>query len=323
MTKAIALFSGGLDSILAVRLVQKQNIDVTGLALTSPFFDASRAKTAALQIGLSLMVRDITGEYLQMLASPRYGFGKNMNPCIDCHTLMLKVAGGVMEERAADFLITGEVLGQRPMSQNRQSLQLVAKNSGYADFVLRPLSAKLLAPVSPEREGQINRELLAGISGRGRKEQMRLAEEFGITDYPPPAGGCLLTDPIFTRRFKEMSANETISQPRQYELLKYGRHFRAPNGAKIIVGRNAADNDALRQLAGASDLTCNMSGRPGPFVLAPAGNEEALSLAAALCARYANVPENTQAEVMCNLAGLTRIVRVKPLGRDECAQMII
>ncbi len=323
MTKAIALFSGGLDSILAVRLVQKQNIDVMGLSMTSPFFDATRAEASASQIGLTIRVMDITSEYLQMLASPRYGFGKNMNPCIDCHTLMLKIAGGVMEDEGADFLITGEVLGQRPMSQNRQSLNLVAKNSGYADFVLRPLSAKLLAPVSPEREGKIDRELLAGISGRGRKEQMRLADQFGITGYPPPAGGCLLTDPIFTRRLKEMTANETLSQPRQYELLKYGRHFRAPDGTKIIVGRNAADNDALRKLADADDLTCIMSGRPGPFVLARNGNEVTMALAASLCARYANVPENTQAEVVCISGGVSRTIRVKPLARDICAQMII
>lgn len=323
MTKAIALFSGGLDSILAVRLVQKQNIDVTCLALTSPFFDATKAKAAALQAGLQLVVKDITGEYLQMFASPRYGFGKNMNPCIDCHTLMIKVAGRMMEETGADFLITGEVLGQRPMSQNRQSINLVAKNSGYGDFTLRPLSARLLDPVKPEREGVIDRSMLEGISGRGRKDQMRLARLFGISDYPPPAGGCLLTDPIFTRRLREMMQHEKINSPRQYELLRFGRHFRAPDGAKIIVGRNAADNDALRQLACASDLTCSMAGRPGPFVLVPAGDESSKPLAAALCARYANAPENVEAEVLCHRAGLSGIIRISPLAKEKCAQLII
>lgn len=198
MIKAIALLSGGLDSILAVMLVRKQLIDVTGLAFTTPFFNAGKAKVAARQIGLPLIIEDITDEHLQMLKSPRYGYGKNMNPCIDCHTLMMKIAGRKMEEAGADFLITGEVLGQRPMSQTKQSLYVVAKNSGYADFILRPLSAQLLEPIKAEREGKIDRTRLLGISGRGRKEQIRMAQDFGIRDYPPPAGGCLLTDPIFS-----------------------------------------------------------------------------------------------------------------------------
>ena len=180
MAKAIALLSGGLDSILAVKIVQKQNIDVMGLTYTTPFFSADKAQAAAHQIGLPLMVEDITTEHLQMLKSPRYGYGKNMNPCIDCHTLMLHIAGRKMKETGADFLVTGEVLGQRPMSQTRQSLYVVAKNSGYADHILRPLSAQLLDPIQAEREGLIDRSKLLEISGRGRKEQIRLAALFGI-----------------------------------------------------------------------------------------------------------------------------------------------
>lgn len=299
MVKAIVLFSGGLDSILAARLLQKQNIDVTGLTFTTPFFNAVKAQKAAQQIGLPLMVEDITEEHLHMLRSPRYGYGKNMNPCIDCHTLMLKIAGGIMENKACDFLATGEVLGQRPMSQTRQSLYIVAKNSGYADDILRPLSAQLLDPVKAERAGKIDRSGLLAISGRGRKDQMQLAEAWGIRHYPPPAGGCLLTDPIFSRRLRDLMSHGEDRQVRDYELLRYGRHFRVEDTVKIIVGRNKSDNEALRELSLDGDVVCNMADFPGPYVLVPYGGESAIAAAAALCVRYSDAPEDREAQVVC------------------------
>lgn len=321
--KTIALFSGGLDSILAVKLIQKQNINVTGLTFTTPFFNDSKAREAAGQIQLPLIVQDITEEHLYMLKSPRYGYGKCMNPCIDCHTLMLKIAGEKMKEIGADFLITGEVLGQRPMSQTKQSLYLVAKNSGYADSILRPLSAQLLDPIKAEREGKLDRTQLLSISGRGRKEQMHLAQEFGIHHYPPPAGGCLLTDPEFSRRLRELMNNTNECQIRDYHLLKFGRHFRDASGSKIIVGRNKADNDALRNLTGDEDWTCIVAGYPGPYVLVPYGTSYALPFAAALSVRYSDAPNNIQVEVTCRNRRETTRLLCSSATPEECARHMI
>ena len=323
MIKAIALLSGGLDSILAVKLVQKQSIDVSGLTFTTPFFSAIKAQTAADQIHLPLMVEDFTAEHLQMLKSPRYGYGKNMNPCIDCHTLMLKMAGQKMEDTGADFLVTGEVLGQRPMSQTKQSLYVVAKNSGYADYILRPLSAQLLEPIKAEREGKVDRSGFLAISGRGRKDQMRLAEKFGIRHYPPPAGGCLLTDPIFSRRLRDLLSHAEDRQIRDYELLKYGRHFRVEDTGKIIVGRNQSDNEALRKLSTDDDLVCNMVDFPGPHVLAPYGNESSMATAAALCVRYSDAPADTDVNVICLHHHKSVIIKSNAISKEDSERWII
>ena len=323
MTKSIALLSGGLDSILAVKVIQQQNIEVTGITFTTPFFGPDKARAAADRIHLPLLISDITTDHLQMLKSPRYGYGKNMNPCIDCHTLMLKIAGRTMEETGADFLITGEVLGQRPMSQTKQSLYIVAKNSGFADYILRPLSARLLDPILAEREGKIDRQQLLEISGRGRKEQMRLAEEFGIKEYPPPAGGCLLTDPMFSRRLRELMEHNEDRQIRDYELLKYGRHFRTAAGEKIIVGRNKADNDALLRLTTEKDLILHMAGHPGPCVLIPDGNETALPFAAALCIRYSDAPDGGEELVSCEFLGRETIIRCRAASKEDCERWMI
>ena len=235
--------------MLAAELIRRQNIDVLCLSFTTPFFGAQKAQTAARQINLPLDVEDITEKHLKMLKSPRYGYGKNMNPCIDCHILMLQIAGEKMLETGADFIFTGEVLGQRPMSQGKQSLYVVAKNSGFPDYILRPLSAGLLEPTKAETEGKVDRTRLLSISGRGRKEQIQMAADFGITNYAPPAGGCLLTEPMFTRRLRDLFSHQEDHDINDLDLLKYGRHFRADDQGKMIVGRNNADNEKLRGLA--------------------------------------------------------------------------
>ncbi len=323
MPKAIVLFSGGLDSMLAAKLVASQNIDVVCINFTSPFFDSKKAESAAKHINLPLIIEDITTDYLKMLHSPRYGFGKNMNPCIDCHTLMLTLTGRKMESLGADFIITGEVLGQRPMSQTKQSLNMIAKNSGYADYILRPLSAQLLAPIKSEIEGKIDRSMLLSISGRGRKDQMRLAKAFGISNYPPPAGGCLLTDPIFTRRLRELFAHSQNPEIRDYHLLKYGRHFRTQDGVKIIVGRNNKDNEELKKLANNKDLACNMADFPGPYVLVPEGNESAKNIACSLCVRYSDAPDDSEATVICQQNGKSSKVKSNALSKEDCERIII
>jgi len=323
MVKAIALFSGGLDSILAAEIIRRQNIEVTGLSFETPFFTAEKARDAAAKINLPLLVEDFTADHLVMLKSPRYGYGKNMNPCIDCHTLMLKFAGRKMEETGADFIFTGEVLGQRPMSQGKQSLYIVAKNSGYADYILRPLSALLLEPIKAEREGKVDRSRLLAIQGRGRKIQMQMADEFGIKNYSPPAGGCLLTDAIFTKRLRDLFSREEDRQIRDIELLKYGRHFRINDNCKIIVGRNKADNNALKTLVREEDLVLFMADFPGPQVIVPYGDESVMNTAAALCVRYSDAPDDLEAKVLCRKGSTSTTVITKAAARGDCERWII
>ncbi len=323
MVKAIALFSGGLDSILAAELIRRQNIDVVCLTFTSPFFGAQKAQSAAKQINLPLIVEDITEQHLKMLKSPRYGYGKNMNPCIDCHILMLQQAGKKMLETGADFILTGEVLGQRPMSQGKQSLYIIAKNSGFADYILRPLSAGLLDPTKAETEGKVDRTQLLSISGRSRKEQMQMATDFRITDFAPPAGGCLLTEPMFTRRLRDLFSHQQDHDIRDLNLLKYGRHFRADNQGKIIVGRNNADNEKLRGLSTDDDLVLYMSDFPGPYVVIPHGIAALLPFAASLCVRYSDAPAEFDADVICPHKKTSKTIQARAAAKEDCERWII
>lgn len=309
--------------MLAAELIRRQNIDVLGLTFITPFFTAQKAQAAARHLNLPLAVEDITAEHLKMLKAPRYGYGRNMNPCIDCHTLMLQIAGKKMEENGYDFIITGEVLGQRPMSQNKQSLHVVAKNSGYPDHILRPLSAKLLEPIKAEKDNLIDRSQLLSIQGRGRKDQIKLAFDFGIKDYAPPAGGCLLTDPMFTRRLRDLFAHQEDHDIHDLDLLRYGRHFRTDDQGKIIVGRNNSDNERLRELSTDDDLVLFMADFPGPHVVIPHGNVALLPLAASLCVRYSDSPNDLEAEVVCLHKNSSKTIKAKAAAKENCEQWII
>jgi tRNA-uridine 2-sulfurtransferase len=309
--RAIVLFSGGLDSILAALLLREQDVDVEALSFETPFFSARKARASARAAGLPLSVLDITVPHLEMLRHPRYGYGRNMNPCIDCHTLMLSIAGRRMEETGADLLATGEVLGQRPMSQGKQSLHIVAKNSGYQDYIVRPLSARLLPETLPEREGKVDRERLGALQGRGRKEQLEMARRYGVRDYPAPAGGCLLTDPMFSRRLRDLFGHATDVRLRDIELLKHGRHFRISAGAKVIVGRRREDNEQLARWAEDGDAVLQAAPYPGPFTLIPyGGDEEARRTAAGLCARYSDAPKDAVVPVNCTVGAHTVVIHV-------------
>jgi tRNA-specific 2-thiouridylase len=322
--KGIALFSGGLDSTLAFKVMEEQGIEVLGITFETPFFDSARARASARMIGLPLTVLNITEEHLQMLHAPRYGYGKNLNPCIDCHTLMLKIAGRKMEEEGADFVFTGEVLGQRPMSQGKQSLAVVAKNAGYPERILRPLSARLLPETAPELEGKVDRKRLLDIQGRGRKQQMAMAVYYGITSYPAPAGGCLLTDPIFTKRLRDLFDRHPDHSIKDIDLLKVGRHFRLNETTKAVVGRNVRDNNTIERLTVHGDALIRIAQVPGPTVLVPGGgDEEARLLAACLCARYSDAPKDREVIADCLINGISTFLKVTALMPEEAARLII
>jgi tRNA-specific 2-thiouridylase len=258
--------------MLAVKLMTTQGIDVTTLYIKTGFGSTrditdELAKRAAM-VDADFLMADVREEYIQdILFDPVYGYGKNFNPCIDCHGYMFKIARAMMEEVGASFLVTGEVVGQRPMSQRAEALGQVSKLAGDKEdkLILRPLSAKLLAPTTPETEGWVDRDRLLDISGRARDRQLTMAAEFGWDDYESPGGGCLLTDPAFSAKLREFVAHEEL-EVADIDLLKYGRHFRLPEGAKLVVGRHQEDNEALQTVVNTDYRPITLP-VPGPFSL--------------------------------------------------------
>jgi len=309
--------------MLAARVLVDQEIEVMGVTFQTPFFGPTRARSATNQLGVPLRVVDIGETHLEMLKNPRYGYGKQMNPCIDCHALMLRTAGGIMEAEGYDLLCTGEVLGQRPMSQRRDALMAVGKLSGYGGYILRPLSAKLLPETIPEREGKVDRDRFLDIRGRSRKRQMILAEHYGIKDYPSPGGGCILTDVGFSERLRNLFATEEDVGLRDVELLKWGRHLRLPSARRLVVGRVHADNLKLQELARGDDLLLRVKGIPGPTgVLAAETSQSEVELAAHIVAAYSDAETGTDAVVI--VSGLeNREVGVKTPPKEDFRDWLI
>jgi tRNA-uridine 2-sulfurtransferase len=291
--KGIGLLSGGLDSILAFKILQEQNAELIGLMFKTPFFGPAEETDYEKLVGSRVMVMDITGNHLRMLRSPVYGYGSQMNPCIDCHALMLREAGRVMEELGGDFLFTGEVLGQRPMSQRRDSLRSVEKLAGYPGRILRPLSAKLLSPTIVEVEGLIDRQKLLDIQGRSRKRQAALAKRYGIIDYPQPGGGCMLTKEGFAGRLKRLFELYPLVEGHQVELLKWGRVFELPMGKICIIGRDRHGNARLEQAAGSQESVLRLADHPGPtgILIGLPADDAALRSAAQVLAAYSDAPQ--------------------------------
>ena len=244
--KALSLMSGGLDSQLAIKVLQRAGAEVEGVCFSTPFFDCTAAKKAAEALGVKLHVIDFTDDEIALIKHPPHGFGGAMNPCIDCHATMIKRAGEMMARMGFDLVATGEVMGQRPMSQNRQALGVVEKASGMKGRLIRPLSAKLLEPTIPEAEGRIDREILLDISGRSRERQIKLAAELGIREYPSPAGGCKLTEDGFGRKLKDLLEHEGLDNRELVELLTRARRFRLPGGTGVVLGRDQSDNQLLK-----------------------------------------------------------------------------
>ncbi len=287
MTTALAMISGGLDSILAAKLVKDQGIEVIGICFKSNFFNEKNALKIVKQIDIPLEVVDISDEHFEMVKDPKHGHGKNMNPCIDCHAMMMRHCGELLEKFHADFIITGEVLNQRPMSQNRSALDIVKNESGIGCKILRPLCAKNLNPTEMEIDGLINREALMDIKGRNRKVQIELAEKWGILEYPSPAGGCKLTEPNYSIRLKELIQHKEDISKKDLELLKIGRHFRVSKTAKIISTRTQEEGEILKELLMQEDLIFIARDYNGSTVviIGKATNED-IKFAAKVSGRY-------------------------------------
>ena len=322
--RALGLLSGGLDSMLAAAVLRAQGLDVTGIFFITPFFGPGRAKAAAAHLQLPLIEADLTEKFFPLIYAPPHGFGRGHNPCIDCHLLMLREAATRIGPEGFDFLFTGEVLCQRPMSQNRGSLNLIAQESGVPELLLRPLSARLLPSTRPEILGWVDREKLLDLSGRGRKRQMALAAEYGITDYAAPAGGCLLTDPNYAARLKETLRHQPQVSRRDLELLKWGRHFRLPGGAKAVVGRTQRDNEAMEGLIESGDGVLKVGGIPGPLVLIignAAGND--LQEAAGLAAAYSDARAGTQVTVTVQAGKETSLIHLATPAKTRFKEWLV
>lgn len=323
--RGLGLCSGGLDSSLAGLVLRDQGVDVEWVTFETPFFSAAKARKASRMTGIPLTVLPIFPEYLDMLRHPRAGYGKGMNPCMDCHALMFRAAGRLMRERGFDFLFSGEVLGQRPMSQTKPSLHYVEKHSGMAGYILRPLSAKLLPETVPEREGLVDRERLLGISGRGRKDQIALARAFGLTDYPAPAGGCLLTDKGFSARLRDLFEHQAAFTEADVHLLKHGRHLRLTPGAKLIVGRTERDNENILSLRSVKrDLVLDVRDHPSPIgVLQGDASEADIARAAAICVGYSKAPRETPVDVVVTSPTGEYIIRATALPPEEARSLMV
>jgi tRNA U34 2-thiouridine synthase MnmA/TrmU len=324
--KAVALLSGGLDSMLAVRVILDQGIPVTAIRYITHFgcdpvsagscgHDVEPLLKLWGHLGLEVKMSHLGQDYIEMVKAPKHGRGRNMNPCVDCRIMMLGRSREFLERHGAGFLITGEVLNQRPMSQTYQRFKEIDRELGLEGYVVRPLSAKLLPPTLPEQEGVIDRSRLLMLSGRGRNRQYEMAKEFGIDKIPQPSGGCLLTDPGYSDRLRDLWAHDPDGGARDINLLRIGRHFRVSPACKIIVGRNERENGMIETFAGADDLLVRVRDHVGPVtVIRGEAGEAAIEKAAMLTARYADVPDGADRVAVCvaTRTGEVRILTVAP-----------
>ena len=334
-TYALGLISGGLDSALAAAILMKQGIEVAGINFNTGFCtldhrrqmgkgSKDKLENPALKVEkkplFPVELIDISGEFLKMVTNPRYGYGKNANPCIDCRIMMLIRAKDMMDEVGADFIFTGEVLGQRPMTQMRNTLKLIERHSGLEGYLLRPLSAKLLPPTIPEKERMVDRLKLMGFQGRTRKPQMALAAELGIEDYPSPAGGCcFLTDPGYAKKFFDLLEHRDKHHIviEDFTLLKVGRHLRVKDDLKLIVGRDEKENNFLERYS-SRFITLGAVDVPGPVTLMEgAGTSENRRIAASITARYSDAPEGEIAEVRVVDNSGESVVEVIPIESEK------
>ena len=324
MTKALGLMSGGLDSSLAHLCLKRQDIHVTGISFATPFFGSRKAEEMAAQMEIPLMVENISEVHLEMVKSPRYGYGRNMNPCIDCHAMMFRLAGEIMQRDGYDFLFSGEVLGQRPMSQNANALRSVANLSGFPDRILRPLSARLL-PITPmEQDGLVVREQLLDIQGRSRKRQETLAREWGLVDYPSSGGGCLLTEKHFSDRLRDLFQHQPDCAVAEVELLKIGRQFRLSDRAKLTLGRHQKDNEKILAAAGPEHVLLHTPGLAGPVGLVSGRpDHKDIATAGAITASYGKGKEQSEVQVVAETGSERQQFAVCPMSRQDAGRLLL
>ncbi|MBI5641590.1 MAG: DUF814 domain-containing protein [Nitrospirae bacterium] len=324
--RAVALYSGGLDSTLAVLAIMRQGIEVKAVTFLNHFgcdiSDKSSCSkdpfSAAEKFGFEVKLSHLSDKFIQIVKNPKFGHGKNMNPCMDCRILMLREAKEFMQMTGAEFIITGEVLGQRPMSQRRDALDIIDRESGLKGYVVRPLSAKLLKPTLPEDTGLLDRGMLYDFSGRSRKPQMALAREFDLTDYPAPAGGCLLTEPNYSFRLAELLDCDPEPSLMDLQLLRIGRHFRFSQDCKVIVGRNKTENEALLKLHDDDGIYMRVLGYGSPITLVRGQiTKEHLLEAAILCARYSDARQAETADVKVTSQSGEYILNVSPAAGSD------
>ncbi|MEA2049315.1 MAG: 7-cyano-7-deazaguanine synthase [Campylobacterota bacterium] len=289
--KALALFSGGLDSVLAMKLIVDQGIEVVAININIGFGSTTdrldHMKNMCKQIGVELKILDLRELYLEeVLFSPKYGYGKNFNPCIDCHGFMFRYTGKLLENYGASFMISGEVMGQRPMSQRKDAMEQVKRLSNYDELIIRPLSAKLMPPSKPEIEGWIDREKLLDINGRSRDKQLDMVKEIGLKDFESPGGGCLLTDIQFSNRLRDFAKYDKL-EVEDIDTLKAGRHFRLPDGSKLIIGRHQEDNEKLKITNSSKYYKARIIDATGPLALMQKdASDDDLALATNLIITY-------------------------------------
>lgn len=333
--RAIILLSGGLDSTIAAELMHRESLELLAVNFKTPFCLCDRktsiggcgshSRNVADALGIELRIINVTEDFLEVLKKPKHGYGANMNPCIDCRILFFRKAKEIMSQVGASFIITGEVLGQRPMSQHKRQMDIIEKESGLEGLVVKPLSAKLLPPSIPEKMGWIDREHLLNIEGRSRKIQIALAKEFGINDYPCAAGGCLLTDRGFARRIRDIIKHDELNLS-NIQLLKAGRYFRLSEEARLVVGRDEGENKLLVKLAQDNDYFFRPAHINGPSAIGRGVfNSDLIGISCKIVARYCDRDGDSHATISYRkLLGTEEgSVNVSTLGEDELNKLRI
>ncbi len=314
--KALALISGGLDSALAVKIMSGQGVEVVGVSFLTPFHGddfGKRVKSLAEQLNIDLKLADISEDFLEMLKSPLHGYGKNLNPCIDCRILEFKKAHELMKELGANFIVTGEVLGQRPMSQNKRAIKIIEKEIDFAGLIVRPLCGKLLAATTAEKKGWIDRNKLLDINGRSRKRQYELAKQLNVSGYGAPAGGCLLTDPGFSLIVKNLLQSDMLDIS-SIDLIKTGRYFSIDNSFKLVVGRNNEENLKLMELAKGRDMIFQPQSK-GPVAIGIGnGGDESLKIACKIVAYYC---KPARADIKVSYNGNEKVINSGKISEQE------
>lgn len=326
--KALALLSGGLDSTLAVKLILDQGIDVVAVKFTSPFClcdSGGKCHAAEVSKKFNIPLKIVTKgeEYLKVIGNPKYGYGSNMNPCIDCRIFMLKKTKKIAKQIGAKFIFTGEVLDERPMSQHLKALKIIEKEVGLENKILRPLSSKLLSETEAEMKGWVDRNKLLAIKGRSRKPQINLAKKFGINDYPCPAGGCLLTYKEFANKIRDFFKHKKKISWRDIELLKVGRHFRFGEN-KIIIGRNEVENKTLLRLKNKTDYIFEVPNYGSPItILRGKKTKEVIKITAKLTARYSDAKGDKVIVTYGNKEPIKKSMMIAPANQQEITKFRI